>query len=69
MDLTLRLPHQIVGTDLSPIQVATPDNCTFEIEDADEDWLFPPNYFSMVHTRNLVCEFDPSHHRHTDGNI
>lgn len=55
MDLTLRLPHQIVGTDLSPIQVATPDNCTFEIEDADEDWLFPPNYFSMVHTRNLVA--------------
>lgn len=59
MHLTWQSPPQIVGTDLSPIQVATPDNCTFEIEDADEDWLFPPNYFSMVHTRNLVCPSPP----------
>ncbi|KAF8242002.1 S-adenosyl-L-methionine-dependent methyltransferase [Wilcoxina mikolae CBS 423.85] len=54
-DMAYKFPNtRVVGTDLSPIQVATPDNCTFEIEDADDKWLYPPNYFSMVHTRNLL---------------
>ncbi|CCX16256.1 Similar to Demethylmenaquinone methyltransferase; acc. no. Q9RRT0 [Pyronema omphalodes CBS 100304] len=54
-DMAYKFPNtRVIGTDLSPIQVATPDNCTFEIEDADDNWLYPPNYFSMVHTRNLL---------------
>ncbi|KAA8902249.1 S-adenosyl-L-methionine-dependent methyltransferase, partial [Sphaerosporella brunnea] len=55
IDIAHKFPNcRVIGTDLSPIQVPAPPNCTFEIEDADEEWVYPPNYFSMVHTRHVM---------------
>ncbi|KAI5848851.1 S-adenosyl-L-methionine-dependent methyltransferase [Tricharina praecox] len=55
IDMADKFPNaRIIGTDLSPIQVAGPVNCTFEIEDANDEWLYPPNYFSLVHSRFLL---------------
>lgn len=32
-----------------------PPNCSFEIDDAEQDWLFEPNSFDFIHNRNFVC--------------
>ncbi|KAI5788353.1 S-adenosyl-L-methionine-dependent methyltransferase [Geopyxis carbonaria] len=53
-DMATKFPNaRIIGTDLSPIQVPPPDNCIFEIEDANSDWVYPANHFSMIHARQL----------------
>jgi len=45
---------QIVATDLSPIQPAwVPPNLVFEIDDAEEEWLWKPNTVDFVHARYL----------------
>ncbi|KFY95488.1 hypothetical protein V498_03326 [Pseudogymnoascus sp. VKM F-4517 (FW-2822)] len=47
---------EVIGTDVSAIQ---PDwvgpNCSFEIDDAEQDWLYEPNSFDFIHNRNFVC--------------
>ena len=44
----------VYGTDLSPIQPSTvPPNCIFEVDDASDVWIYPPNYFDYVHIRSL----------------
>ncbi|PMD63054.1 S-adenosyl-L-methionine-dependent methyltransferase [Hyaloscypha bicolor E] len=51
----------VVGTDLSPIQPEyLPPNCRFEIDDAEDDWLFPVP-FDYIHGRALITCFR-SHH-------
>ncbi|KUJ09365.1 S-adenosyl-L-methionine-dependent methyltransferase [Mollisia scopiformis] len=50
----------VLGTDLSPIQPAyVPANCRFEINDAEEEWIFSQP-FDYIHGRALVtCFRDP----------
>ncbi|KIN03515.1 hypothetical protein OIDMADRAFT_102037 [Oidiodendron maius Zn] len=49
----------VLGTDLSPIQPAdVPPNCIFEVDDATDEWIYPPNYFDYVHIRNLYGSID-----------
>jgi len=44
----------ILGTDLSPIQPSlVPPNCRFEVEDAADEWVYPPECFDLVHIRSL----------------
>ncbi|KAF8451742.1 S-adenosyl-L-methionine-dependent methyltransferase [Kalaharituber pfeilii] len=48
----------VIGTDLSPIQPAwVPPNCTFEIEDMEEEWPYDDNYFDFIHIRSLSGSF------------
>ncbi|KAE9375862.1 S-adenosyl-L-methionine-dependent methyltransferase [Stipitochalara longipes BDJ] len=51
----------VVGTDLSPIQPEyIPKNCRFEINDAEDDWLYTVP-FDYIHGRALITCFK-SHH-------
>ncbi|KAF2401058.1 S-adenosyl-L-methionine-dependent methyltransferase [Trichodelitschia bisporula] len=46
----------VTGTDLSPIQPHwVPQNCHFEIDDAEMEWTFGANKFDYIHNRNFVC--------------
>ncbi|KAK4209159.1 S-adenosyl-L-methionine-dependent methyltransferase [Rhypophila decipiens] len=51
---------EVTGTDLSPIQPEyIPANCQFEIDDAEEEWLFSKK-FDYIHGRALLsCFRDP----------
>jgi len=45
---------QVTGIDLSPIQPElVPENCAFEIDDANMKWTWPENYFDFVHVREM----------------
>ncbi|KAF2690629.1 S-adenosyl-L-methionine-dependent methyltransferase [Lentithecium fluviatile CBS 122367] len=45
----------VIGTDLSPIQpTSVPPNCSFLIDDADQEWLFH-NKFDFIHLRAMVA--------------
>ncbi|RYC60301.1 hypothetical protein CHU98_g5919 [Xylaria longipes] len=52
---------EVVGTDLSPIQPHyLPENCRFEIDDAEDEWTYNEP-FSFIHGRALLsCFDDPS---------
>ncbi|KAK5127714.1 hypothetical protein LTR08_004323 [Meristemomyces frigidus] len=42
----------ITGTDLSKIQPSwVPPNVSFEIDDFDDDWTYPPASFDLIHNR------------------
>ncbi|KAA8909089.1 TAM domain methyltransferase [Sphaerosporella brunnea] len=44
----------VLGIDLSPIQPTwIPDNCRFEIDDAEREWAYSLNTFDLIHIRNL----------------
>jgi ubiquinone/menaquinone biosynthesis C-methylase UbiE len=44
----------VLGTDLSPIQPSlVPPNCRFEVDDCEDDWIYPENYFDYIHIRTL----------------
>ncbi|KAA8894291.1 S-adenosyl-L-methionine-dependent methyltransferase, partial [Sphaerosporella brunnea] len=46
---------EVIGTDLSPIQPTwVPANCKFEVDDAEMEWTFQPDYFDFIHLRNLA---------------
>lgn len=46
---------EIIGTDLSPIQASwVPPNVKFEIDDATDEWTFPPNHFDFIHARTMA---------------
>lgn len=46
---------EVIATDLSPIQPRNaPPNLTFEIDDANEPFTYPPNSFDMIHIRGLT---------------
>ncbi|KAL3423929.1 methyltransferase domain-containing protein [Phlyctema vagabunda] len=47
----------VVGTDLSPIQPEyVPKNCHFEVDDAEDTWVFPQK-FDYIHGRALCTCF------------
>ncbi|KAL2218200.1 S-adenosyl-L-methionine-dependent methyltransferase [Thermoascus aurantiacus ATCC 26904] len=52
---------QVIGTDLSPIQPQwVPPNCTFEIDDYEQKWLYTKP-FDYIHGRELngfVADYD-----------
>jgi len=46
---------EIIGTDLSPIQPRwVPPNVRFQVDDATEEWAFPPESFDFIHARCLA---------------
>ncbi|KAF2117993.1 S-adenosyl-L-methionine-dependent methyltransferase [Lophiotrema nucula] len=46
---------EVIGTDLSPIQPTdVPPNCSFLIDDFDNDWVFRQQ-FDFIHTRAMVA--------------
>ncbi|KAI8961508.1 S-adenosyl-L-methionine-dependent methyltransferase [Daldinia sp. FL1419] len=51
----------VIGTDLSPIQPQfLPENCKFEIDDAEDEWTFSEP-FDFIHGRALMsCFNDPA---------
>jgi len=55
IDFANQYPDAIVhGTDLSPIQPDfVPLNCEFFIDDAQDEWTYPPNHLDFVHIRGL----------------
>jgi SAM-dependent methyltransferase len=47
----------VIGTDLSPIQPAfVPPNCRFEVDDADDPWLYSQK-FDYIHMRAVTTCF------------
>lgn len=45
----------IQGVDLSPIQPPfVPPNVKFVIDDIEDDWLYPPDYFDYIHCRHVT---------------
>ena len=54
----------MIGTDLSPIQPDfVPSNCRFEVDDAEDDWVYPAYHlFDYVHLRLMFHTFK-SHRR------
>ncbi|KAI5846699.1 S-adenosyl-L-methionine-dependent methyltransferase [Tricharina praecox] len=55
IDMADKYPSaEVIGVDLSPIQPGwVPPNCRFELDDAELDWTFRPDYFDFIHIRNL----------------
>ncbi|RPA71232.1 S-adenosyl-L-methionine-dependent methyltransferase [Ascobolus immersus RN42] len=46
---------EVWGSDLSPIQPDfVPPNVKFEIDDIEDDWLWPKDNFDLIHCRTLV---------------
>ncbi|KAJ9149491.1 Demethylmenaquinone methyltransferase [Pleurostoma richardsiae] len=54
MDFAEEFPSaQVLGTDLSPIQPKwVPPNCTFEVDDYEEDWVYHTP-FDFIHGREI----------------
>ena len=49
----------VTGTDISAVQPSwIPPNCIFQIDDAQLDWTFKPDYFDFVHIRYLYGGID-----------
>ncbi|CAI0650284.1 unnamed protein product [Colletotrichum noveboracense] len=45
---------EVIGVDISPIQPSwVPPNCKFQIDDIEQEWTFPADFFDFVHIRNL----------------
>ena len=46
---------QVTGVDIAPIQPTwMPPNCTFELDDIEEDWSFRKNSFDFIYARELM---------------
>lgn len=49
----------ITGIDLSPLQpVWVPNNCKFEVDDAEKDWTYKADSFDLIHIRNITQGID-----------
>lgn len=45
----------VMGIDLSPIQPDwVPANVHFVVDDAESEWIYPPDHFDYIHTRHTV---------------
>lgn len=45
---------EVTGVDISPIQPGwVPPNCKFQIDDVEQEWTFPTDYFDFIHMRHL----------------
>jgi ubiquinone/menaquinone biosynthesis C-methylase UbiE len=43
---------EVTGIDLSPVQPSwVPPNCNFIVDDAEQEWLFPPNSYDLINVR------------------
>ncbi|KAM5354305.1 hypothetical protein ACJ41O_000955 [Fusarium nematophilum] len=50
---------EVIGTDISAVQPGwVPPNCHFQIDDAQLDWTFNPDYFDFIHIRYLYGGID-----------
>lgn len=49
-------PEAIVtGIDLSPIQpTLAPPNVKWEIDDAEDDWTWPPDHFDLIYSQFML---------------
>ncbi|KAL1977239.1 hypothetical protein VTN31DRAFT_98 [Thermomyces dupontii] len=70
IDFAERYPScKVIGTDLSPIQpLWVPPNVHFEIDDAEDDWVFSER-FDLIHTRTLcggIKDWDRFHRQAYD---
>lgn len=46
----------VEGVDLSPIQpLWVAPNSKFIVDDVEDPWTYPPDYFDLVHLRVLVA--------------
>jgi len=46
---------QVIGTDLSPMQPRyVPPNVRFEIDNAEDEWMYGENTFDFIHIRTLL---------------
>ncbi|CAA9965181.1 Tam Trans-aconitate methyltransferase [Pyrenophora teres f. maculata] len=56
MDMADKYPlANILGVDIAATQPAfVPPNCTFEIDDVEEDWPYRPDHFDFIHGRDLM---------------
>jgi len=46
---------EVIGIDLSPIQPTwVPPNVEFVVDDAEAEWVYPPDHFDLVHLRNMA---------------
>ncbi|KAK1462092.1 UMTA [Colletotrichum melonis] len=44
----------VIGVDISPIQPSwVPPNCKFQIDDIEESWTWPIDFFNFIHIRHL----------------
>lgn len=44
----------VIGTDIAAVQPEwVPPNCTFQIDDAEDDWTFSAEHFDYIHSRDL----------------
>ncbi|KZL66337.1 SAM-dependent methyltransferase, partial [Colletotrichum tofieldiae] len=44
----------VIGVDISPIQPGwVPPNCKFQIDNFEEEWTWPTEYFHYIHIRHL----------------
>lgn len=59
-DIADQFPEaEVIGTDISAVQPSwVPPNCTFQIDDAQQDWTFKPDYFDFIHIRHLYGGID-----------
>lgn len=45
----------VIGTDIAPVQPEwVPPNCTFQIDDVEEDWTFDGERFDYIHNRDFL---------------
>ncbi|KAK1993919.1 S-adenosyl-L-methionine-dependent methyltransferase [Colletotrichum falcatum] len=51
---------EVTGVDISPIQPGwIPSNCRFQIDDFEEEWTWPREYFDYIHVSHLeACVSD-----------
>ncbi|KAI0384398.1 S-adenosyl-L-methionine-dependent methyltransferase [Hypomontagnella monticulosa] len=57
IEMAARYPQsQITGVDVYPIQRrrGVPPNVKFEIDDVENPWKYPDNYFDFVHARSIA---------------
>ncbi|KUJ08961.1 S-adenosyl-L-methionine-dependent methyltransferase [Mollisia scopiformis] len=55
IDFAEQYPNcKVLGSDLSPIQPEfVPENCTFEVDDLEDEWIYPQP-FNYIHSRLMV---------------
>ena len=47
---------EVIGVDLSPVQPdLVPPNCSFLVDDYEQDWIWPENHFDVIHGRLMLA--------------
>ncbi|KAJ9131284.1 Methyltransferase [Pleurostoma richardsiae] len=60
IDMADKFPSaEVIGTDISPTQPSwVPPNLSFQIDDAQLEWTFKPEYFDFIHVRYMQGAID-----------